>query len=194
MSKVITISRQYGSGGKEMGEKLAKRLGIPFYGKELIAMIAEEGDIEPAILEAHDDLEPDVDGFSVLHGSGHSQTSVTQRIYAAQEAVIKRLAEEGPSVIVGRCADAILPQAINIYVYADLECRIRRIMQVHPELARYNIKANIQAVDKRRKAYHEYYSTAEWGKMEAYDICLNSGLIGVDGCVEVALSYIERVK
>ena len=194
MDRAITISRQYGSGGRELGEKLAKKLGIPFYDKELIAMIAKEGNIEPSILEANDEVEPDLDNYSTRLIEPEYQIAMTQRIYAVQETVIKSLAEKGACVIVGRCADAILPDAVNIFVFSDMENRINRIMSLNPGLTREEAKASILAVDKRRKAYHEYYSTTQWGDMDAYDICLNSGLAGVEGCLEAALTYIKYVK
>ena len=194
MNRAITISRQYGSGGRELVEKLAMKLGIPFYDKELIAMIAKEGNIEPSILEANDEVEPDLDNYSTRLIEPEYQIAMTQRIYAVQETVIKSLAEKGSCVIVGRCADAILPHAVNIFVFADMESRIKRIMSLNPELSRDEARGGINIVDRRRKAYHEYYSPIEWGKMEAYDICLNSGLIGVDGCLDAALAYINHVK
>ena len=119
---------------------------------------------------------------------------MTQRIYTAQASVIRSLADKGPCVIVGRCADAILPEAVNLFVFADLESRIQRIMSIHPDLSRDEAENSIAMVDRRRKAYHEYYSPIEWGKMDAYDICLNSGLIGVDGCLDAALTYISHVE
>ena len=119
---------------------------------------------------------------------------MTQRIYAVQETVIKSLAEKGACVIVGRCADAILPDAVNIFVFADMESRIKRIMALNPDLSRDEAVNSIEIVDRRRKAYHEYYSPIEWGKMDAYDICVNSGLIGVDGCLDAALAYIGHVR
>lgn len=194
MNRAITISRQYGSGGRELGEKLAKKLGIPFYDKELIAMIAKEGGIEPSILEANDEVEPDLDNYSTRQIVPEYQIAMTQRIYEAQARVIEKLEMEGPCVIVGRCADAILPDAINIFVFADLDSRLKRIMSLHPELSEDQAIDSIAQVDRRRKAYHEYYSPLEWGKMDAYDICLNSGLTGVDGCLEAVLTYIEYVK
>lgn len=194
MNRAITISRQYGSGGRELGEKLAKKLGIPFYDKELIAMIAKEGNIEPSILEANDEVEPDLDNYSTRLIEPDYQIAMTQRIYKAQASVIKSLDEKGACVIVGRCADAILPDAVNIFVFADLESRIKRIMSLHPELSRQEAADSISGVDRRRKAYHEYYSPIEWGQMDAYDICVNSGLIGVDGCVDAVLTYINHVK
>lgn len=194
MSGVITISRQYGSGGREMGEKLAKKLDIPFYDRNLIAMIAEEGDIEPSILEANDEVGPDFDNYSAREIQPDYQIAMTQRIYAAQATVIKKLAAATPCVIVGRCADAILQDAINIFIFADMENRIKRIMSLRPDYSEDKARAVIAATDKKRKAYHEYYSTIAWGTMEAYDICLNSSLAGVDGCLEAALTYIGYVK
>lgn len=194
MDRAITISRQYGSGGRELGEKLAKKLGIPFYDKELIAMIAKEGNIEPSILEANDEVEPDLDNYSTRLIEPEYQIAMTQRIYAVQETVIKSLAEKGACVIVGRCADAILSDAVNIFVFADMESRIKRIMALNPDLSRDEAVNSIEIVDRRRKAYHEYYSPIEWGKMDAYDICVNSGLIGVDGCLDAALAYIGHVR
>lgn len=194
MSGVITVSRQYGSGGREMGEKLAIRLDIPFYDRNLIAMIAEEGNIEPSILEANDEVGPDLDNYSAREIQPDYQIAMTQRIYAAQATVIKKVAAATPCVIVGRCADAILQDAVNIFVFADMESRIKRIMSLYPEYNEDKARAVIAATDKKRRAYHEYYSTIAWGTMEAYDICLNSGLAGVDGCLDAALTYITHVK
>ena len=176
MNRAITISREYGSGGREIGEKLARRLGIPFYDKELIAMIAKEGNIETSVLEANDEVDPDFDNYSPRQVPPDYQIAMTQRIYAAQATVIRNLNDKGPCVIVGRCADAILPDAVNIFVFSDMENRINRIMSLNPGLTR------------------EYYSTTQWGDMDAYDICLNSGLAGVEGCLEAALTYIKYVK
>ena len=194
MNRAITISREYGSGGREIGEKLARRLGIPFYDKELIAMIAKEGNIETSVLEANDEVDPDFDNYSPRQVPPDYQIAMTQRIYAAQATVIRNLNDKGPCVIVGRCADAILPDAVNIFVFADMESRIKRIMSLNPGLSRDEAVNSIEIVDRRRKAYHEYYSPIEWGKMDAYDICVNSGLIGVDGCLDAALAYIRHVR
>ena len=193
MKNVITISGQHGSGRKELGEMIASRLGIPFYGDNLAAMIAEEGGVDLAAVEAMDQVEPDTEEESVLHVA-QNRTSLTKSIYKAQETVIRRLAQEGPCVIVERCSATILPDALNIFVYADLEYRIGRIMKVHPELSRYSLKAHVLSVDKRRQAYCDACTPGKWGKMETYDICLNSGLVGLEGCLGVALEYIKGVK
>ena len=193
MKNVITISGQHGSGRKELGEMIASRLGIPFYGDNLAAMIAEEGGVDLAAVEAMDQVEPDTEEESVLHVA-QNRTSLTKSIYKAQDTVIRRLAQEGPCVIVERCSETILPDAVNIFVYADLEYRIGRIMKVHPELSRYSLKAHVLSVDKRRQAYCDACTPGKWGKMETYDICLNSGLVGLEGCLGVALEYIKGVK
>ncbi len=193
MNKVITISRQYGSGGRELGEKLAQKLGIPFYDKELIKMIAKEGNIEASMVEAYDEVEPDFDNYSVRDIPPDYQIAMTQKIYSAQCKVIGDLAAKGPCVIVGRCADAILQDAVRIFVFAEMESRVRRIADLLPDLPADRLEKRIISVDRRRKAYHEYYSTKNWGEMEGYDLCLNSGKVGVDGCVETAAAYIGRV-
>ncbi len=194
MNKVITISRQYGSGGRELGEKLAQRLGIPFYDKELIKMIAKEGNIEASMLEAYDEVEPDFDNYSVRDIPPDYQIAMTQKIYSAQCSVINELAAKGPCVIVGRCADAILPEAVRIFVFADMACRVRRIAALMPDLPADKVEKRIISVDRRRKAYHEYYSTKNWGQMEGYDLCLNTGKTGVDGGLEAAVAYIMNIE
>lgn len=191
MNKVITISRQYGSGGRELGDKLAQKLGIPFYDKELINMIAQEGNMEAAMVEAYDEVEPDFDNYSVRDISPDYQIAMTQKIYSAQSRVISNLAAKGSCVIVGRCADAILPEAVRIFVFADLESRIRRIAVLQPGILADELEKRIISVDRRRKAYHEYYSTKGWGEVDGYDLCLNTGKAGVDGCLETAAAYIR---
>lgn len=194
MNRVITISRQYGSGGRELGEKLAQKLGIPFYDKELIKMIAKEGNIEASILEAYDEVEPDFDNYSVRDIPPDYQIAMSQKIYTAQCKVINDLAAKGPCVIVGRCADAILPDAVRIFVFAKMECRVRRIAALMPDFPADKLEKRIISVDRRRKAYHEYYSTENWGEMSGYDLCLNTGKTGVDGCLEAAVAYINHIK
>lgn len=191
MNKVITISRQYGSGGRELGEKLAQKLGIPFYDKELIKMIAKEGNMEAAMVEAYDEVEPDFDNYSGRDIPPDYQIAMTQKIYSAQSRVISDLASKGPCVIVGRCADAILPEAVRIFAFADMENRIRRIADRLPGLTADKLEKRIISVDSRRKAYHEYYSTKGWGEMDGYDLCLNTGKAGLNGCLETAEAYIR---
>ena len=194
MERVITISREYGSGGHELGVKLADKLGIPFYDKELIGLISKEGNIEESILRANDEVVPDLDNYSMREIQPYYQIAMTEHIYKVQCDVIQSLADKGPCVIVGRCADAILSNSVNIFVYADIESRIKRIRSTEPDLSPESAMLHIRAVDKKRKAYHQYYSSKEWGVMTDYHLCLNSGLAGVDGCLDAAMAYLNHVK
>ena len=157
-------------------------------------MIAREGKIETAVLEAYDEVEPDLDNYSLRDVPPDYQIAMTQKLYAAQCRVILDLAAQGPCVIVGRCADAILPDAVHLFIYAGMDRRRERIAGLHPELSGDQVEKRIISVDRKRKAYHEYYSTKDWGEMEGYDLCLNTGRTGVDGCLEAALAYMEHVK
>lgn len=194
MERVITISREYGSGGHELGVKLADKLGIPFYDKELIGMISKEGNIEESILRANDEVVPDLDNYSMREIQPYYQIAMTEHIYKVQCDVIQSLADKGPCVIVGRCADAILSNSVNIFVYADIESRIKRIRGVEPDLSPESAMLHIRAVDKKRRAYHQYYSSKEWGVMTDYHLCLNSGLAGVEGCLDAVMAYLSHVK
>lgn len=193
MNKVITISREYGSGGRELGMKLADKLGIPFYDKELIGMIAKEGNIEESVLKANDEVVPDLDNYSAREIPPYYQIAMSERIYKVQSKVIQDLADKGPCVIVGRCADAILKDSVDIFVYADLDSRVRRIRSLEPNLSEESARLEIRSIDKKRKAYHQYYSGKEWGIMKDYHLCLNSSLAGVEGCLEAVFAYLKYV-
>ena len=190
MNRVITISRQYGSGGRELGEKLAKRLGIPFYDKELINMIAKEGNIETAVLEAYDEVAPDFDNYSLRDVPPDYQIAQTQKLYAAQCRVINDLAAKGPCVIVGRCADRVLSDSINLFIYAKMKDRIRRMLTLEPGADPEEMEKRIREVDRKRKDYYQYYTGAQWGRAQNYHLCVESGLVGVDGCLRAALAYL----
>lgn len=193
MSHVITISRQYGSGGRELGEKLAQRLGVPFYDKELLNLIARKENIEVSLLEAYDEVEPDLNSYTMHDVVPQYQMDMARKVFDAYSRNIRNLAQEGPCVIVGRCADAILLDSVRLFVYADLDSRIRRIREkegLSPEKAR----RHIEQVDKRRQSYRKFYCQMEWARMENYDICLNTGRIGVDGALETMAAYMTQMK
>lgn len=194
MTRAITISRTYGSGGREVGLKLAGRLGIPFYDKELIALTAKEGNIERSILENHDEEAPGFNSYSFRSTPPYYQVAMTEKIYKAQAAVIRELARKGPCVIVGRCANYILDNSIDLFIFANMEERIRRILQKGTAFPEDGIREQINNIDKKRSEYHRYYSREKWGIMEDYDMCLNTGLTGTEGCVEAALTYISHIQ
>lgn len=197
LDKVITISREFGSGGRELGMKLAERLGLPFYDKELISLSAEESDLaEEAFLHYDENVfiqqEPSeqrlYSPFSTVY-----EVSMSDQIFLAQSRVIRKLAEQGPCIIVGRCADRVLENSINLFVYAKMENRIKRMNSletgVNPEI----MENRIREIDKKRKDYYQYYTGCEWGKAQNYHLCLESGLVGVEGCSDAVLSYLQCI-
>ena len=199
MNKVITISRQYGSGGREIGKKLAEKLGIPFYDNELITRAAKESGFAEAAFENAEKKASNSLLYSIAMGMnsygnqelGFSHLSLDDRIYLAQSDVIRKVAAEGPCIIVGRCADYALsdfPRTINTFIHADIEFRIKNTMdefQVNESKA----KDMINKKDKQRSSYYNYYSNKKWGSSKSYDLTLNSAKLGVDGCVDMILHY-----
>ena len=204
MNKIITISRQYGSGGREIGAKLAARLGVPFYDNELITRAAKESGYAEAAFENAETKASNSLLYSIAMGmsaygnqeGGFSHLSLDDRIYLAQSDVIKKVAEEGPCVIVGRCADYILkdnPNVIHFFVYADMDFRKERAVRidgVDPDKA----EDLILKKDKRRSNYYNYHSGEKWGKAQNYHMSLNSGFIGIDNTVDCMYDFINLVK
>ena len=189
MNKVITVSRQFGSGGREFGIKLAHALNIPFYDKDLISMAAEDSNLSEEFMKHYEESAPNIFSRTLY---SYYQMPMTDQIYIAQSNLIKRLAEEGPCVIVGRCADAILEKSIKIYIHAPLEKRIERKIAMDIGIPAEKMEEHVKATDKKRKKYYEYYTDKKWGMAENHHLCLDSGLVGIDGCVDCALAYIRH--
>ncbi|MCR5153420.1 MAG: cytidylate kinase-like family protein [Lachnospiraceae bacterium] len=202
MNKIITISRQYGSGGREIGSKLAEQLGIPFYDNELITRAAKEsGYAEAAFLNAETKATNSL-LYSIAMGMsaygnqeiGFSHLSLDDRIYLAQSNVIRKVAEEGPCVIVGRCADYILKDMENVlhfFIFADMDFRKARSIErdkIDPDKA----EDIIAKIDKRRSNYYNYHSGEKWGKATNYHLSINSGAVGIDNAVAVIKEYVLR--
>lgn len=201
MKKVITISRQYGSGGREIGAKLAKELRIPFYDNELITRAAKESGFAEAAFHNAESKASNSLLYSIAMGMnsygnqelGFSHLSLDDRIYLAQSDVIRKVAAEGPCVIVGRCADYILKEmenVINIFICADLAFRVERAIRID-HMAENKIEDNILKIDKRRANYYNYHASEKWGRAENYHLSLKSSSIGIDGCVELIKRYVE---
>lgn len=191
MKKVITISRQYGSGGRELGERLAAKLGVPLYDKELLNLIAEKEKIEVSLLESFDEMEPDLDNYTVRNIMPDYQISMAKKVFAAYSRTILALGEKEDCVIVGRCADVILPNSIRIFVYADMDYRLDRIRHIG-QLSEQEAQKLIRKMDNRRRNYRKFYCEQDWGIITDYDLCLNTGKTGIDGAVETVLSYINH--
>ena len=185
---VITISRQFGSGGRTVGKQVAASLQIPCYDQELIAKAAEESGLSSAYIAERGEYAAAgswlANAFSDRNQNGES---LQDYLWSVQRKVILELAEKGPCVIVGRCADFILrdmPGCLRVYTHADLEKRAERIVRVYGERDASPIK-RLQEKDKRRRAYYQYYTNMEWGDANNYHISLDSGLFGIERCAEI---------
>lgn len=201
---VITIGRQFGSGGHEIGEMLAKKLGIPFYDRNLVKIAAEELHITEEQAEQEDEtkLMNFVSGYDLALGAYNDfmanaefYAPVGRDLYAVQSAIIKRLAQKGSCVIVGRCADYVLrddPECINVFVCASKEDRKKRVMDKY-QLSERKAAEKIKKIDRERKYYYETYSGKEWGSIQSHQILMNSSLLGKEKIVEyLAALYREQ--
>lgn len=202
MNKIITISRQFGSGGREIGKKLAEKLGISFYDNEIIERAAKESGFAPAAFENAENKATNSLLYSIAMGMnaygnqelGFTHLSLDDRIYLAQSEVIRKVAQEGPCVIVGRCADYVLkdvPDVINIFIWAPLEYRVKRAIEVN-NLSIVKAEEQILKIDKRRANYYTYHANEKWGKAENYHLSIRSDYIGIDNCVECIKAYVEH--
>lgn len=198
---IITIGRQYGSAGLEIGKMLAKELDVQIYDKEMLKRAAKESGMCEELFETHDEKPTSsflyslvMDTYSLGYSSsGYADMPINHKVFLAQFDTIKKIANEGPCVLVGRCADYALEErkdVINIFIYADMEQRIRRIARKY-DLTDSKAKDVIQKTDKKRASYYNYYTNKEWGDAKGYDLCLNSGKLGVDGTVKAILEYIK---
>ncbi len=203
MNTIITIGRQFGSGGREIGEKIAKKYGIPCYDKELLARAAKESGMCREVFE-HQDERPTssflynlvMDTYSFGYNSAaFVDMPVSHKVFLAQFDTIKKTAADGPCVIVGRCADYALQErddVINIFIYARIESRIERIMKRFPDIERpEKAKEFILKKDKQRKSYYDYYSSKKWGHVETYDLSVDSSILGIDGTAKLISEFIE---
>ena len=195
----ITIGREFGSGGREIGKKVAKALNIPYYDKELMAVAAQESGLSPQFLQSYDEKPTNSFLYSLVMGhqgmiTGHQTTSVDQMAANAQRDAILSVADKGSCVIVGRCADYILrdeAHCLRTFVYAPLEQRVRRAREEYG-VQEADLERFVQKQDKARASYYNYFSTGRWGDRREYDLCVNSR-IGIDGAVEVIKSAARQL-
>ncbi|MBP5185997.1 MAG: cytidylate kinase-like family protein [Clostridiales bacterium] len=201
-SHVITIGREFGSGGHEIGMKLAERLGVPFYDRELITLAAEQGGIDPKLIERNEE------GAHRLSEKGRSRMpffslsytpDFSDAIYLQQCKVIKDLAAKGPCVIVGRCADFVLRSegSINVFIAASMPYKIKRKRKVAIEKKDYTdeqFERYINDMNAARANYYNHYTNQKWGNSSTYHLCVHSDLVDVDGAVETIVAYLNSVK
>lgn len=188
MGKVITISRQFGSGGRTIGRMVAEKLGIPCYDNEIITQIAEKsGFCEEYIREKGEYTNTGSKFFNAI-GFGYANgLSLQDRLWIEQEKVILELAQKGDCVIVGRCADFILEnkvKCIKVFIHTSMKNRIDRINRFYNE-EEAPTERSLEGKDKRRKAYYQYYTDVEWGVAKNYHLCLDSGELGVENCANI---------
>lgn len=196
---IITIARQYGSGGHDIGKKLAEELKIPFYDKELLERAAKDSGFCQEIFENYDEKPTNSFLYSLVmdtYSMGYSTAAFAEmplnhKIFLAQFNAIKDIAKEGSCVIVGRCADYALadfPNVVNVYLYADLQSRIARIARRH-DVTDAKAKDLIQKTDKSRASYYNYYTNKKWGEATGYDLCLNTASLGIDGTIHMIREF-----
>ena len=199
-SSIITIGREYGSAGRQIGQEVAKYFGIKCYDKELLEHAANDSGICKELFENHDEKPTNsflyslvMDTYS-LNGasSGYSEMPLNYKVFLAQFNAIKQIAKEGPCVMIGRCADYALADyenCISVFVHADMDVRIRRIARKYA-LTDAKAKERIIKTDKKRASYYNYYSDKKWGDGSSYNMCIDSGVCGIDGTVELIKNFV----
>ena len=185
-NRVITISREFGSGGRTIGKKVAEKLGIPCYDAELIHKIAKESGFNENYIKDAGEYAP---GGYISSAFSNRMFGPTNEDYLwnIQYKIISELAEKGQCVIVGRCADYILrdkADCLKIFIHADMEFRVKRIVDVYGE-REISPEQRLKEKDKRRAAYHRFYTDMNWGHAQNYHITLNSGVLGIERCVDI---------
>ena len=197
---VITIGRECGSGGRLIGNRLAEKLNIKCYDKELLTLAAKKSGLCEEIFESHDEKPTSsflyslvMDTYSLGYTNSYVDMPINHKVFLAQFDAIKKLAERESCVIVGRCADYALednPYAVSVFIKASLDERVQRIKRIY-ELNDSKAADLIQKTDKRRASYYNYYSSKKWGEAKSYNLCIDSGLVGIDGAIDMILKFIE---
>ena len=197
---IITIGRQFGSGGHEVGRKLAKDRGIKLYDKELLKLIAEESGICERVLENYDEKPTNSLLYSiamdVYPSMNYVGTTLNQQIYQAQFDTIKKLGQGESCVIVGRGADYILrecPYLTTVFVHASLDFRIRRVAEFE-KISDNKAKDMIIKADKKRASFYNFQTEKKWGAAASYNLSVDSSDLGIDGAVDLIIDYVERKK
>lgn len=196
MKQVITISREFGSGGREIGFRVAEKLGIPFYDSEIISLAAEDSNIAEDVFHAYDEVIQDKEKTQSYHRisdfTSVYEVPVSDQIFLVQSQMIKKLAMLGPCVMIGRCSDMIVEDSFNVFICAGMKTRVERLMELEPESDVRKLESQIRQIDGKRREYYQYYSGNEWGNPRNYHICLNSGKLGIENCTDTIISMMER--
>lgn len=200
MNTIITIGRQFGSGGREVGEKLAEKLGYAFYDNHLIAMAAEKSGMSHAALTDADEKAANPWLYAAMSQTGQTSfglnISTNDALFTVQAQIIRDIAKSENAVIVGRCSDYILKdediELLNVYIYAPAEARIKRVLE------RENVSTEQQALqmmkrhDKQRKLYYDFYTDRKWAAHENYHLTLNSDKFGIEGTADIIAAAVQK--
>ena len=195
---IITIARQYGSGGKKVGELLAERLGYQFYDREVLNMAADSASIHPEVAERFDQKP----ARSLLYNAYMASTNpeehlpLNQKLALAEFDAIRSLAEQGNCIFVGRCADMVLRKRsdlIRVFLHAPMDWRIQYAVKNY-EVPEPLAEKTIKRTDKTRAEYYEFFTQRKWGESSNYDLCLNTALLGVEGTVEQLARFVETIR
>lgn len=200
---IITFARRFGSGGRDVAKKTAEILDIPFYDKEIIAIAAKESGLSEKLFEGIDEKPTDSFLYSLVMGlqSGAStycrygDVAGADNLFRIQAQVIREIADRGPCVIVGRCADYILrdyENLVSVFVHADIEKRIARVMEAY-DLKESSAEDYINKTDKRRNSFYNFYTNRIWGSVDNYDLSIDTTRIGVEGAAELVTEYMKKL-
>lgn len=198
---IITIGREFGSAGREIGYKVAEAFDIKLYDKEMLARAAKESGICEKIFETHDEKPTNsflyslvMDTYSMGYsGNTYTDMPINHKVFLAQFDAIKKIADEGPCILVGRCADYALESyknVVSVFIHADLNARIRRIARIY-NLTDAKAKDMILKTDKKRSSYYNYYTNKKWSDAESYELCLTSSELGIDGTAKAIIDYVQ---
>lgn len=201
MSLVITIGRQFGSGGRNVGEKVAEYFNIPFYDKELVEMAAQKSNLSQEALKEVDEHATNSFLYSLASGNYslrginapiYYEMPINDKLFIAQAEVIKEIAKKGSCVIVGRCADYVLENEnvdlLNVFIHGSVDYRAGRVMDALG-LKQNKARDKVIKTDKQRRTYYDYYTSKDWGVMSNYDLCINAEAFGIEGAANLIISY-----
>ena len=192
--RIITISREFGSGGRFIGEEVAKKLGIAYYDKNIISQIAEKSGLSPEYIQENAELSPKKGLFAyAFSGRDITGKSVEDMVYEAQRNIILELAEKKPCVIIGRNADYILKDrddVLNVFIHGDMPEKIKRITGLYNVEEKEAVKM-MADTDKRRRTNYNFYTDQNWGKASNYTLCLNSSQLGYDRCEMIIMECVK---
>ena len=201
MSLVITIGRQFGSGGRNVGEKVAEYFNIPFYDKELVEMAAQKSNLSQEALKEVDEHATNSFLYSLASGNYslrsinapiYYEMPINDKLFIAQAEVIKEIAKKGSCVIVGRCADYVLENEnvdlLNVFIHGSVDYRAGRVMDALG-LKQNKARDKVIKTDKQRRTYYDYYTSKDWGVMSNYDLCINAETFGIEGAANLIISY-----